>query len=59
MNFQEDMHVIGHETVGVDGTEGREAIAKLVVLFQELLHIHEYLGMVLEVFEDILAIDAA
>lgn len=51
--------MIGHEIVGIDGTEGRKAIAKLIVLFQELLHVHEHLGMVFEVFEDVLAVDAA
>ena len=57
MNFQEDMYVIRHETIGIDGAEGWETIAMLVVLFQELLHVHEHLGMILEVFEDILAVD--
>ena len=27
VNLQENMYVIGHETVGIDGTEGRQAIA--------------------------------
>lgn len=59
VNLQENMYVIGHETVGIDGTEGRKAIAKLIVLFYELLHVHKHAGMVFEVFEDVLAVYTA
>ena len=56
MGLDEQMHMVWHEAVGIEGAEWWLAIAQVIEWLQHLLHEGEKADIVFLVFEDILQI---